>query len=70
MVALKSSSSTSRIRLGQEVRCAIDKITLENETLKQELARESRQSRLTQVMNSNQGGLDAHGRPFVLTVRV
>ncbi|KAJ1446345.1 hypothetical protein M885DRAFT_625334 [Pelagophyceae sp. CCMP2097] len=50
------SASSSKPRLGAEVRSAIDAIAQENEALKQELAREARQSRLTQVMNSSQGG--------------
>ncbi|EGB12807.1 hypothetical protein AURANDRAFT_19380 [Aureococcus anophagefferens] len=48
--------SAPKIKLGTDVRAAIEKIQGENEALKQDLARESRQSRLTQVMNSNQGG--------------
>ena len=46
-----------KIKLGEDVRAAINKIHEENEALKQDLARESRQARLTQVMNSSQGGV-------------
>ena len=56
MPAMGHSASAPKIKLGTDVRAAIEKIQGENEALKQDLARESRQSRLTQVMNSNQGG--------------
>uniref|UniRef100_A0A7S3K573 ODAD1 central coiled coil region domain-containing protein n=1 Tax=Aureoumbra lagunensis TaxID=44058 RepID=A0A7S3K573_9STRA len=50
------SDGKAQKSIGNEIRTEIDLIEQENEELKQILARETRQSRMTQQMTSNQGG--------------
>lgn len=51
----KAESAKDKKRLGQQVRHAIEKLHEENESLKQDLARETRQAGLTAKMGKGQG---------------
>ena len=58
----KAESAKNKKMLGQQVRTAIEALHAENEELKKDLARETRQANLTATMGKGQGSQAARLR--------